>query len=502
MPLTKLIDPDVHVTLDDYGAVAYLAAAVQTLREDAERLVPQLEGRTVWMVNSTAQGGGVAELLPPQIALLRHLGVDARWAVIESDKAEFFAFTKRIHNMMHGEEESPPSREDRELYDAVSRANADALRSHVAPHDILVIHDPQPLGAGALLAREIGVRAVWRCHIGLETSTAATQAAWDFLEPYTSAYHACVFTAREYVPAYLEDRATIIHPTIDPLSHKNRELSLHKLVGILSDSGLAVAHWPLIAPPFPAVAQRLQTNGSFAPATSPEDIGLVARPMIVQISRWDRLKGFAPLLEGFRLLKLHRDKRAMRDDRHRRRIDAVRLVIAGPDPGAIQDDPEALEVLGGLCSRYTELEYNVQRDVALLALPMESRKENALMVNVLQRCADIVVQNSLREGFGLTVAEAMWKRKAVLGSAHAFGVRQQVRDGVDGCLLRDPEDVEALSLAMHDMLADSDRLEEWGRNAEHRAHREFLLLTELGRWLRLLTTQVVQAARPAATAAE
>jgi trehalose synthase len=497
-----LVDPEVHVTLDDYGAVAYLAAAVQTLRDDAERLVPALKGRTIWMLNSTARGGGVAELLPPQIALLRHLGVDARWVVMESDEPEFFALTKRLHNMIHGEKERPPGATDRQLYDAVSRENADALREIVAPHDILVVHDPQPLGAGALVRREIGARAIWRCHIGLEETTPATRAAWEFLHPYAMAYDECVFTAREYVPEYLASCATIIHPTIDPLSHKNRELSLHKLVGILSDSGLAVAHWPLVAPPFPAVAQRLQTNGTFAPATSPEDIGLIARPIIVQISRWDRLKGFGPLLEGFRLLKLHRDKRATRDDRHRRRMDALRLVLAGPDPSAIQDDPEALDVLEALCSRYTEMEYEVQRDVALLALPMASRKENALMVNALQRCADIVVQNSLREGFGLTVAEAMWKRKPMLGSAHAFGVRQQVRDGVDGFLLRDPDDADALALAMHDMLADSDRLEEWGRNAEHRAHREFLILTELGRWLRLLSAQVGKAARPAAPVAE
>jgi trehalose synthase len=343
----------------------------------------------------------------------------------------------------------------------------------------------------------MGVRAVWRSHIGLEESNAATRDAWEFLRPYATAFDECVFTAREYVPEYLSSRTTIIHPTIDPLSHKNRELSLHKLVGILSDSSLAVAHWPLIAPPFPAVAQRLQTDGSFAPATSPEDIGLIARPIVVQISRWDRLKGFAPLLEGFRLMKLHRDRRPMRDDRHRRRMDAARLVLAGPDPTAIQDDPEALDVLEGLRRRYTQMEYEVQRDVALLALPMQSRKENALMVNALQRCADIVVQNSLREGFGLTVAEAMWKRQPVLGSRQAFGVRQQVRDGVDGCLLEDAEDHEAIAAALHDMLSDSDRLDDWGRNAQLRAHREFLVLTELSRWLTLLAAPRTSAHRSA-----
>jgi trehalose synthase len=482
----KIVEPDVHVRLADYAGVAHLAAAVDSLRATADDLVPRLRGRTVWMVNSTATGGGVAELLPAQIALLRELGVDVNWTVIETDRPAFFTLTKRIHNMIHGESGPDISASERELYLTVSERNANALRDLIAPSDVLVIHDPQPLAVGASLKKELGVRAIWRCHIGVEVPKPAARMAWKFLQPYAATFDQFVFSAREYVPEFLSSRAHVIHPTIDPLSHKNRELSLHKLVGILCDSGLAVAHWPLLAPPFPAVAQRLQRDGTFAPATIPEDIGLLALPIVAQVSRWDRLKGFAPLLEGFRLLKLCASERPMRDDRHRRRIEAVRLALAGPEPNAIQDDPEALEVLGELRTRYIALEPAVQRDVAILALPMRSRKENALMVNALQRCADLVVQNSLREGFGLTVAEAMWKRTPVLGSARAFGVRHQVRDRVDGWLVEDPEDAEALALAMHAMLADSDHLEAWGRNAQLRVHSEFLIFSELERWLRLL----------------
>jgi trehalose synthase len=270
------------------------------------------------------------------------------------------------------------------------------------------------------------------------------------------------------------------------LSHKNRELSLHKLVGILSDAGLAEPHWPLLAPPWPEGAQRLQADGIWAPATSPEDIGLLARPIITQVSRWDKLKGFEPVLQAFRALKLGLVSRPAHDVRHRRRLELVRLVLAGPEPSSIQDDPEGLVVLKSLRSRYVALEPDVREDVALLALPMGSRKANALMVNALQSCSDVVAQNSLREGFGLTVTEAMWKGKPVLGSARAWGVRLQVRDGVDGVLVADPEDPEEIAEAMHRMLADEDNLEAWGNNAQRRVYDEFLIFGELRRWLEVL----------------
>ena len=487
--MAHVVAVDARRRLDDYAAVGPLAPAVADLRAEAERLTPLLRGRTVWMVNSTAQGGGVAELLPPLVALLRDLGVAVEWSVMETERAEFFALTKRLHNMIHGAGDAGGlARADRALYDAVSEESARSLLGLVGPQDIVVVHDPQPLGAGALLARELGVRAIWRCHIGLDEPSAAASAAWEFLMPYALAYGDAVFSAREYVPELLAGRASVIYPGIDPLSHKNRELSLHKLVGVLCDAALAVPHWPLLAPPFPAVAQRLQSDGSFAPATDPEDMGLLARPIVTQVSRWDRLKGFGPLLEAFRLLKRGRAAGAARDERHRRRLDLVRLVLAGPDPAAIQDDPEALEVLDDLRARYGALAPEVRRDVAVITLPMVSLKENALMVNALQRASTVIAQNSLREGFGLTVAEAMWKAVPVLGSARACGVRQQVRHGLDGCLVPDPEDGEAIAEAMRCMLADADELERWGRNAQHRVHEEFLVFRQIRSWLRLLAS--------------
>lgn len=483
----RLIDDlGVHVTLADYATVANLVGAVDALEARAGQLVPLLEGRTVWMVNSTAQGGGVAELLPTHVALLRELGVDTRWAVMETDSVDFFAFTKRIHNLIHDAPVPHPRDGDRQIYEAVNRANAEALTDLVRDGDVVVIHDPQPLATAGPVKQRRAVRTIWRCHIGLEEHTANTRAAWSFLRPYTDPYDASVFSLAEYVPDFLQSRARVIHPTIDPASHKNRELSLHKMVGILVDAGMVIPHWPVLDPPFPEGASRLQADGSVAPASIPEDIGLLARPIVTQVSRWDRLKGFAPLLEGFAILKHTQATRAFVDDRHVRRVAAARLVLAGPDPASIQDDPEGLAVFEELRQRYRALDPSLQRDVAILTLPMSSRKHNALMVNALQRASDIVVQNSLREGFGLTVAEAMWKRTPLLGSARAAGVRLQVRDGTDGCLVSDPENPGMIAAALHDMLAREDRLEVWGRNAQRRAHGEFLVLGELARWLEIL----------------
>ncbi|MEX2284176.1 MAG: glycosyltransferase [Gemmatimonadota bacterium] len=474
--------------LADYTAVSHLQAAAAALQSEAEATVSALQGGTVWMLNSTAAGGGVAELLPTQIALLCDLGVDARWIVLETELPEFFVFTKQLHNLIHGGAEPHPTARDRELYERVSRENCAALQSMIKPDDILIVHDPQPLAVGSMLVQE-GFRGttIWRCHIGLDEETEHTRAAWDFLQPYTKPYQRAVFSLADYVPEFLRDRATIIHPTIDPLSHKNRDLSLHKQVGILCDSGLAVGHWPVLDPPFEHRAQRLQADGSFGPATEPDDIGLLARPIITQVSRWDRLKGFGPLLEAFARLKLNRGQWKVVDERHGRRVDLARLVLAGPAVDSIQDDPEALSVLAEIRAQYLSLDESVQRDVAVIALPMQSRKENAIMVNALQRCSDIVVQNSLREGFGLTVAEAMWKRVPILGSARAAGVRLQVRDGIDGRLAEDPEDTTSVARLVHDMLSDSDRLDEWGRNAQLRVHAEFLVFSGLKQWLQLLS---------------
>jgi trehalose synthase len=478
------------ILLDDYASFAHLTRAVQELRAEAKMLAPRLKGRSVLMVNSAAQGGGVAEMLPMQVLLLRELGVDTHWAVIGSNKPEFFKLTKRLHNLIHGEGDPELNPADRALYDEVNRNNAEQLRAHLKPGDILIIHDPQPLGAGALLKRELDLRAIWRCHIGLDEHNTATRAAWGFLKPYGEVFDHAVFSAPEYIPDYLAGRVSIIHPAIDPLSHKNRELHPHKLTGILCNSGLAEPDAPVLTSPFPAKVKRLQPDGRFGPANQPDEIGLLYRPIVTQVSRWDRLKGFRPLMEGFvRFKQFPQASPNNARARHNRRRQIVRLVLAGPDPGSIQDDPEAQEVLKELCDYYHGLQPDCQRDIVLLTLPMESRKHNALMVNALQRCSTIVVQNSLREGFGLTATEAMWKAVPVLGTS-ACGLRQQIRDGVDGRLVNHPKDPDEIASGLEDMLRSPRTVECWGRNAQLRVHNEFLIFKQLSRWLRLLAKAV------------
>jgi trehalose synthase len=471
--------------LDDYAAHAHLRADVATLRADAGHVVPLLQGRTVWMINSTAQGGGVAELLPAQVSLLCQLGIDARWAVLETPDTEFFEFTKSLHNLIHAAPAPAPTAADRSLYEAVNRREADALAGMLRPADILVVHDPQPMALGAYLKRERGCYAVWRCHIGVDESTAATRMAWSFLQPFAEPYDAAVFSVADYIPDYLQDKAVVIHPSIDPLSHKNRDLSLHKLVGVLSNADLVEPNWPLVTPPFEQRARRVQADGTLQAATLPDDIGLLARPIVTQVSRWDRLKGFAPLLDAFVRLKTG-PHAGVQDARHARRLEVARLVLAGADPDSIADDPEGQAVFNELKARYVRLPAALQRDIAIVALPTESRKRNALMVNALQRASDIVVQNSLREGFGLTVAEAMWKRTPVLGSASACGIRLQVRDRTDGRLVQDPEDATELAATLVEMLEKPPCLEEYGRNAQYRVHDQFLIFSELRQWLDVL----------------
>ncbi len=484
--MIELVEIKEGFTLGNYESIAMLAGAVREFREEAAALVPQLGGRTVWMVNSTAQGGGVAEMLPKMVTLLEEVGLTTRWAVMGSDKPEFFSLTKRLHNLIHGQGDPHLSSKDREVYEAVNRENAESLKPHLKPDDILVIHDPQPMGMAGILRQNSSIRTIWRCHIGLDQHLPQTRAAWTFLKPHAHAYDHAIFSAPEYIPDYLAGYSSIIHPALDPCGHKNRDLSSHKLVGILCNAGLKNEHHPVLTPPFATLAKRLSSTGDFKPAVNGREIGLLYRPIVTQVSRWDRLKGFLPLLEGFVKLKQRpRDGREP-DARHRRRLEIARLVLAGPDPASIQDDPEAQEVLEELAAAYQKLSPEHQSDVAILSLAMDSRKENALMVNALQRCSTVVVQNSICEGFGLTATEAMWKRVPLMGT-HACGIRAQVRDGIDGILTEDPEDPDEIADNLDRLLRDPMRRETMARSAQRRAHDDFLIFRQLRQWLEVLT---------------
>ncbi|MDT8436245.1 MAG: glycosyltransferase, partial [Gemmatimonadota bacterium] len=486
--MARIVDIGDPPRLEDYEAVAHLTRHVVDLRTTAEAVRDRLAGRRVWMVNSTARGGGVAEMLPTMISLMRGLGVETEWAVIESSDPGFFRLTKRVHNLIHGEGDPGIPPEAPELFESENRANAAFLSERMKPGDILVVHDPQPMPLARILKEDLDITAVWRCHIGLDEENEATRAAWKFLHPFTDAYEHGVFSTPEYVPQAFIRRASVITPAIDPLADKNVDLHLHKLVGVLANSAFATSPGPLVPPPFGDFVHRLQGDGSFRPANMWDDIGLLTRPIISQVSRWDRLKGWKPLLEAFVLLKQRFLDGTDPEDEwsYRRRMDLVRLVLAGPDPASIQDDPEGQEVVAELHDAYLELSPEIQDDVAVVTLPMSSRRQNALIVNALQRASTVVVQNSLREGFGLTVTEAMWKRIPVLTNSRACGPRYQVRDGVDGCLVRDPESSDELARTMSAMLGAHRNRDLWGRNAQRRVHSEFLVFRQVSEWLRLL----------------
>ena len=485
-PVTRVHVRAEH-TLDDYATVPSLAAAASELKAEAARLVPRLAGRTVWFVSSTATGGGVAEMLPPIVGLLRQLGVGTEWVVIGSREPGFFSLTKRLHNLIHGVGDPGLGLDDRALFERVIRENSESLRPLCRPGDILVVHDPQPLPLAGFLRPLIPLVTVWRCHIGLDESNPATRGAWDFLSPYLAEYDHAVFTAAEYIPERLAGRATVIPPGIDPLAPKNRELSVQETVEILCRAALIPCPGPTVGPPYHALARRLLPDGTFVPVNVSESLGLLTRPIVTQLSRWDRLKGFLPLMRAFAGLKQSGSGAASRGDPlQQRRLDLVRLVLAGPDPSGVSDDPEAAAVLDELRAAYAELPPAVQDDIALVVLPMHSVEQNALMVNALQRASTIVVQNSLREGFGLTIAEAMWKRVPVLSNSRACGPRQQVRDGVDGRLIRDPEDEAELGQAIDEMLAAPETLRRMGRAAQRRVNDAFLMLGQLRSWGQLL----------------
>jgi len=486
--MIESVEIEEPIGLDDYAEVIHLAEAVRSLREEASGLVAALKGRKVWMVNSTARGGGVAEMLPKLVSLLRELGLDIEWLVMGTEESAFFELTKRLHNLIHGAGDPGLDDEDHRLYAAVSSENASELKHRIGPDDILVIHDPQPLGMGALVKRELNVRLLFRCHIGLDEDRPETRAAWSFLRPYAEECDQAIFSAPQYIPPFLAGRSGLISPAIDPLGYKNRELSPHKLAGILKSSGLVCSRHPVVPDRFSEQAMRLLPNGEFATLDEETDIGILFRPIVTEISRWDRLKGFEPLLEGFAHMKRSIGERAV-SDRHRRRLANVRLVLAGPDPAAVADDPEAQEVLEDLTGIYCSLAPWLQNDVAIVSLPMGSRENNALMVNALQRCASVVVQNSIQEGFGLTVTEAMWKQRSVLGS-RACGIRQQIRDGVDGRLIPDSRDPGGIAEQLDSMLDDLDGRTRLGQRAQRRVHDEFLVFTQVRRWLEVLADQV------------
>lgn len=436
----------------------------------------------VWMLSSTESGGGVAELMPRLCALLGDLGVDARWLVLRPGDPRFFRATKSLHNMLHGEAGTVSSDELANVYDAVCREAAPELRTIVNRADVLIVHDPQPMGVARYLPREHLPKLLWRCHVGVPSRNETTASAWRFLDPYLQCYRRLLFSNELYIPDELFDRSGVLLPGIDPLNHKNRELTPYKMIGILRSAGLAQGPEQGCWAQFVARAQHFE-GGSWVEQPIPD---LLYQPVVLQISRFDRLKGFDRLLAGFvQLLHTYPDRvPAMRvhTERAMDELSRVQLILAGPVAEGVQDDPEAAATLELLTEQARQLEPADAARIHLLRLPMQSVRQNALTVNALQRIATVIAQCSTKEGFGLTVTEAMWKGVPIIASG-VGGIALQVRPGTDGLLLHDRGGPAEIADALLRALVFPREAEARARAAQARVRSHFLVTTELCSWL-------------------
>jgi trehalose synthase len=449
---------------DDLGA---------QLMETAAEAHDLLEGRVVWNINTTATGGGVAEMLQTLLGYSRGAGVDARWLVMAGDP-EFFRLTKRMHNFFHGNPGDGGQLDDAERshYEEVSTANGQELAAMVRAGDIVLVHDPQPAGLVPVL-KSIGATVVWRSHIGVDVSNEWTDSAWAFVRPYVEQADVCVFSRQEYVPKWLERPVRIIAPSIDPFAVKNEDLSDEGVRAILAHVGLVRGDLDVV-PAFtrldgsPARVDHVADIVRAGPPPAPE------APLVIQVSRWDRLKDMQGVMQGFA--------------EHLDGTTEAHLALIGPNVSGVADDPEGAEVLDECIDAWQELPHSARARISLVCLPMHDTEENAAIVNAAQRHATIVVQKSLAEGFGLTVAEAMWKARPVVGSC-VGGIQEQV-DETCGILLDDPTDLAAFGAALRTLLDDPAKAQEMGENARRRAIDHFISTRHLSQYVHLFTELV------------
>jgi trehalose synthase len=461
---------EVTFPVDDPRRLAEIVAAdrVESLLGDGQRLRDALAGAAVVCVNSTASGGGVAEMLRVLLPYVRGIGIDTRWLVIEGDE-RFFAITKRLHNHLHGVEGDggPLGEDEQRHYEGVLRGNAAQLANAVRPGDVVIIHDPQPAGLAAAM-RQRGARVVWRCHVGTDTPNARTELGWNFLRRYLdpSVIDAYVFTRRSFAPPWIPTERTFeIPPSIDPFSPKNQPLSADESAAILSSVGLLSGAERCAEYQRRDGSRRRIDRGVDVVRTGPPPGRDV--PLVVQVSRWDLLKDMAGVMRGFAEFVVGDHE--------------TQLVLAGPVVSAVADDPEGAEVLRDCWEVWRRLPHHARSRVALACIPMADLEENAIIVNALQRHATVVVQKSLAEGFGLTVSEAMFKRRAVVASA-VGGIADQIVDGDSGVLLHDPTDVSLFAGQLADLLDQPERLATLGKQAHERVVDHFLPDTQLRHW--------------------
>ncbi|HYL80645.1 MAG TPA: glycosyltransferase [Candidatus Acidoferrum sp.] len=388
---------------------AYREVAPPGTVEFLYRLSEKVQGRSFLNVNSTREGGGVAEILMRLIPLMSDLGIKATWEVLEGN-TEFFRVTKAFHNALQGEEQVITE----EMYEAFLEANRRNAERLPLDADLIMIHDPQP--AALVLRRDARGKWIWRCHID---ASRPQRRVWNFLRRYVERYDAAVFSLPKFAQR-LSIPQFLVYPSIDPLSDKNRELPDHEVAGILSRLGV------------------------------PQD-----KPMLLQVSRFDRFKDPVGVVNAYRMVK---------------RRTECRLVLAG---GGAVDDPEGKVVLAEVREAAGH-----DPDIHVLELPVDAHLE----INALQRAAAVVLQKSTREGFGLTVAEAMWKGKPVIGGM-AGGITVQILPDVTGYTVNS---VEGAAFRIRHLLANPDVAARIGRIAREHVRRNFLITRQLADDLMLL----------------
>jgi trehalose synthase len=390
----------------------YEPIAGKSYIEELRMLASRLAGKTILNINSTLVGGGVAEILSRLVPLLNQLGVDTRWQIISGD-AQFFEVTKRLHNALHGKEE-PISDDEFSLF---LETTEKSLNQIDFSGDILFIHDPQPV---ALIAKkgDIGRKWIWRCHIDISRPDSRV---WEFLKQFVINYDAGVLSSPNFAQE-LPIRQFFAPPSIDPLSDKNKELPAEAVDVVLAKYGL---------------------NRD--------------KPLILQVSRFDRLKDPLGVIKAFELV---------------RKNFACQLVLAG---GTASDDPESGEALEEVKERA-----GGNPDIHILDIPPGSDID----INALQRAATIIMQKSLREGFALTITEALWKAKPVVASA-VGGIPLQVRNKLTGLLCHS---VEGAAYALRQILANPDYGRWLGRNGKEHVRQHFLITREIRDYLLVFLT--------------
>jgi trehalose synthase len=375
-------------------------------------LAKPLAGKTVTMVNSTAVGGGVAEILNRMVPMLNELSVGTRWDVITGGN-DFFEVTKAFHNALQGANYDF-TRKAREVFLAITEQNRQRMRFD---DDIMVIHDPQPVGL-ICSKPEHKAKWIWRCHIDLSNPDPEL---WGFLRPMVDKYDAAIFSSPSFarqlaIPQYL------FYPCIDPLSEKNKELEPSYIQKVCDDFGVDRS-----------------------------------RPVVTQISRFDRMKDPVGVIKAYRLARNYVD---------------CQLVLAG---GGATDDPEGAAVLQEVTQAAGD-----DPDIIILNLPPWS----ALEINALQRASTIVVQKSLKEGFGLTVTEALWKSKPTIGGA-VGGIPAQIIHKLTGVLVHS---VEGCAYQIRYLLTHPDFAEQLGKNGHEHVKENLLMTTDVRRWVLLFRT--------------